>query len=66
MAPGDNTPPDRTDQAFQDQENYEEVVEIDEHGNVYKPGDAPRTQGRKPTTLRDPEGEFSLQRFKAA
>lgn len=50
--------PDRTDQAFEDQEDYEEIVEIDEHGNVYKPGEAPRSLGRKPTILRDPEGEY--------
>lgn len=45
---------------FDDQEDYEEIVEIDEEGNVYKPGKAPRTLGRKPTILRDPEGEYYL------
>jgi len=51
--------PKQTDEAFEDQENYEEIVEIDEHGNVYKPGGAPRKPGRKPTIIRDPEGEYS-------
>ena len=50
--------PDQTDEAFEDQEDYEEIVEIDEHGNVYKPGQAPRGSGRKPSILRDPEGEY--------
>lgn len=48
-----------TDEAFQDQEDYEEIIEIDEFGNVYRPGEAPRSPGRKPTVLRDPEGEYS-------
>ena len=50
--------PDRTDDAFEDQEDYEEIVEIDEDGNVYKPGEAPRSYDKKPTILRDPEGEY--------
>lgn len=50
--------PDRADESFEDQEDYEEIVEIDEDGNVYKPGEAPRDYGRKPTVLRDPHGEF--------
>ena len=50
--------PDKADQAFEDQEDFEEIVEIDESGNVYRPGEAPRSSGRKPTILRDPEGEF--------
>jgi len=50
--------PRRTDQAFEDQEDYEEIVEIDENGNVYRPGEAPRTADRKPTILRDPKGEY--------
>lgn len=47
-----------TDEIFDDQEDYEEIVEIDEYGNVYKPGKAPRLLGKKPTILRDPEGEY--------
>ena len=54
MAPNER----RTDDAFDDQEDYDEIVEIDEDGNVYKPGDAPRSFGKKPTILRDPEGEY--------
>ncbi len=51
--------PNETDEAFDDQEDYEEIVEIDEDGNVYKPGSAPRSFGsRKPTILRDPKGEY--------
>jgi hypothetical protein len=50
--------PNRTDEAFEDQDDYEEIVEIDEEGNVYKPGDAPRTTRKKTTILRDPEGEY--------
>ena len=53
--------PNSTDKAFEDQEDYEEIVEIDEDGRVYKPGHAPRSVlGRKPTILRDPEGEFRV------
>jgi ubiquitin-protein ligase len=54
------TNPNQTDEAFEDQEEYEEIVEIDEHGNVYKPGEAPRSGRSKPTILRDPKGEFSV------
>ena len=52
--------PDRTDEAFEDQETFEELVEIDENGNVYKPGEAPRGPHKKPTILRDPEGEYGV------
>lgn len=51
--------PRDTDEAFDDQEDYDEIVEIDENGNVYKPGGAPRYFGKKPTILRDPEGEYA-------
>lgn len=50
--------PKNTDEIFDDQEDYEEIVEIDEEGNVYKPGKAPRSFAKKPTILRDPEGEY--------
>jgi hypothetical protein len=50
--------PNRTDDAFADQEDYEEIVEIDEHGNVYRPGESPTSIGKKKTVLRDPEGEY--------
>ena len=54
MAPN----PRQAEEAFDDQSDYEELVEIDEDGNIYKPGKAPRSLGRKPTILRDPEGEY--------
>jgi len=47
------------DEALRDQGDYEELVEIDEDGNIYKPGEAPRSFGRKPTILRDPQGEYN-------
>lgn len=50
--------PESTDQAFEDQADFEEIVEIDQHGNVYRPNEAPRGGGRKPTILRDPWGEY--------
>lgn len=50
--------PNRTDEAFEDQSDYEEIVEIDENGNVYKVEEAPRSSYRKPTILRDPKGEY--------
>ena len=50
--------PRQAEEAFDDQSDYEELVEIDEDGNIYKPGEAPRSAGRKPTILRDPEGEY--------
>lgn len=46
------------EEAFDQQAEFEEVVEIDEQGRVYKRGEAPRTQEKKPTILRDPQGEF--------
>ncbi len=46
------------DEAFEDQDDYEELVEIDENGNIHKPGRAQRSFGRKPTILRDPQGEY--------
>ncbi len=49
---------DHTDEAFNDQEENDEIVEIDENGNIYKPGEAPRSTGKKPTILRDPKGEY--------
>jgi len=51
--------PNRTDEAFEEQGDYEEIVEIDEQGNVYKVGEAPRSSYRKPTILRDPKGEYA-------
>lgn len=51
--------PNQADEAFDDQENDEQLVEIDENGNVYKVGQAPRNFGQKPTILRDPKGEYS-------
>ena len=51
--------PDRTDQAFDDQRFSDEVVEIDEHGNVFRPHEAPGEPERKPTVLWDPEGEYA-------
>ena len=45
-------------EAFDDQSDSEELVEIDGDGNIYKPGEAPRSPGKKPTILRDPEGEY--------
>lgn len=50
--------PDDADEAFEDQEDFEALVEIDEEGNVYKPGEGPRRLGKKTTILRDPEGEY--------
>jgi hypothetical protein len=54
-----------TEKAFDDQEQYEEVVEIDEHGNVYRPGEAPRSgSARKPTILiRYPDSCATFHRF---
>lgn len=46
------------DEALRDQGITEELVEIDEDGNIYKPNKAPRSIGRKPTILRDPQGEY--------
>ena len=54
MAPN----PRQAEEAFDDQSDYEELVEIDEDGNIHKPGEALRSPGRKPTILRDPEGEY--------
>lgn len=50
--------PNRTDIAFQEQKEYEEIVEIDENGNVFRPGEAPRSGANRPMILRDPKGEF--------
>jgi hypothetical protein len=52
-----NPDPKKTDEALENEE-YEELVEIDEYGRIYKPGEAPRDTTRKPTILRDPKGEY--------
>ncbi len=44
--------------AFDDQEDSDEIVEIGEDGSVYKPGEAPRSFGQKTSILRDPQGEY--------
>ena len=49
--------PNDTDRALENEE-YEEVVEIDEHGRIYQPNEAPRFTEKKPTILRDPKGEY--------
>jgi hypothetical protein len=50
--------PEDTDKALEDQDDYEEIVEIDEFGRVYRPNQAPRNSEKKPTILRDPKGEY--------
>lgn len=50
--------PDLADEALENQGDYEEIVEIDEFGRVYKPSEAPRDSHKKPTILRDPKGEY--------
>ncbi len=50
--------PKSADEALNDQEDFDEIVEIDENGNIFKPGQAPRRNGKKTTILRDPEGEY--------
>jgi hypothetical protein len=47
-----------TEEIFDEQEDYDEIVEIDEDGNVYSKNEAPRSRGKKPSILRDPEGEY--------
>ena len=55
-----NADANKTQKIFDDQEEYEEIVEIDENGNVYRPREAPSPPaGRKKTILRDPEGEYA-------
>ena len=49
--------PNKTDRALEN-EDYEELVEIDEHGRIYQPNEAPRNTNKKPTVLRDPMGEY--------
>ncbi len=45
------------DTVFEAQYADEQLVEIDEHGNVFRPGEAPASEVG-PTILRDPRGEF--------
>jgi|JI8StandDraft_1071087.scaffolds.fasta_scaffold1273589_1 hypothetical protein len=49
--------PNKTDRALED-EDYEELLEIDEFGRIYQPDEAPRDTEKKPTILRDPKGEY--------
>ena len=49
--------PKDTDKALEDEE-FEELVEIDEHGRIFQPEEAPRNMEKKPTILRDPKGEY--------
>jgi hypothetical protein len=46
------------EEIFEDQEDFDEIVEIDEKGNVYSKNKAPRSYNKKPSILRDPEGEY--------
>lgn len=55
--------PQEARDAFDDQEDYEEIVEIGEDGNVYKPGQAPRSFSQKPSILRDPHGEYIIGEY---
>ena len=50
------------DKALEDQNDYEEIVEIDEYGRIYRPNQAPRDTEKKPTILRDPKGEYHYKR----
>ena len=50
--------PNKTDQALEN-EDWEELVEIDEFGRVYSPSEAPRNTEKKPTIFRrNPLGEY--------
>jgi len=49
-------PDDDLTEAFGDQEDYDEVVEIDEDGQVRPVGKTPPS--KKKTVLRDPRGEY--------
>ena len=51
---------DQAREAF-DGQAREEVIEVDEHGQVHRPRATPRSNGRKPTILHDPKGEYSGQ-----
>lgn len=48
---------DNVDLALENEE-YEELVEIDEFGRVHQPNQVPRDLDKKPTILRDPKGEY--------
>lgn len=47
-----------TGEIFGDQDDHDELVEIDQDGNVYKPGTAVNVYNKKTSILRDPEGEY--------
>lgn len=47
---------DKAKRAFEDQAGHDELVVIDEDGNVH-PADSP-PPGKKTTILRDPKGEY--------
>ena len=38
----------------------EQIVEIGPNGQVYAPGQAPRSTSQKPSILRDPFGEYCM------
>lgn len=48
---------DETDELLDDQEEYDELLEIAEDGRIFRKGQTPR-QPAKPTVLRDPHGEY--------
>jgi hypothetical protein len=50
--------PRPTDETTEDQGDYDEIILIDEQGTVYKLDEAQSQYIKKPTILRDPEGEY--------
>lgn len=48
-----------TKKLFDEQKDKEEIIEVNEAGNVYPPGEAPRNTTQKTIIFRDSKGEYS-------
>lgn len=51
-----------TDEILENQDE-EQIIEIDENGQIYEQGDAPKKSGVKNTAIADPLGEYQLKYF---
>lgn len=48
-----------TKKIFEEQKEKEEIIEVNEEGNIYAPGKAPRNTAEKTVIFRDSKGEYS-------
>ncbi|MBK8945345.1 MAG: hypothetical protein IPM32_08760 [Ignavibacteriae bacterium] len=47
-----------TKKIFEEQKEKEEIIEVNDKGNIYAPGEAPRSTTEKTVIFRDNKGEY--------